>query len=98
MSNVIKQSAKLVGISSLLLLLVLPSLSMAEITINYDTMTASGDVFIFEAGHMRLKFGDGYIEIWFDPSFGTGLLDGFSYDCFEWWANGRLLSWRYDWQ
>jgi hypothetical protein len=91
MNKMVKRSIKLIGISSfILLLLVLPSLSMAEmvlmdndeILILNDDGTgyyANDDGFVFAPGYMRIKFGGGYLEIWV-------------WDGFRWWLpNGNLF-------
>jgi hypothetical protein len=88
MSNVIKQNAKLIGISSfIILLLILPSLSMAEIQIDWNTMvvTDTESCFVFDpSGYMCLKFGDGCLEIW-------------AWNGFRWWlSNGVLFVDGYD--
>jgi hypothetical protein len=74
-----KNLMKLVGIGSLLLLLVLPSIAMAEIKIDWDTMTATDSEtgFVFGPGYMRLYFFDGvsYVEFIHIPYGYDGFLD-----------------------
>ena len=75
-----KNLMKVLGISSLLLLLVLPSIAMAEIKIDWDTMTATDSEtgFVFGAGYMRCEFaGDlpGCVEFILVPNGYDGFLD-----------------------
>jgi hypothetical protein len=78
--GVMKKSLRLLGISSFILFL-LVSPAAAEITqghLDFNTMVYTDDSgFVFDpSGYMRLKFGDGFLELWVFQGFGWWVSDG----------------------